>query len=270
MDFLIRLLHNLFMASDDIVFLHSASFPHCAERVDKHFEGYHSLQFMSSGKVDLYYDRQFHSLHGRCFWPAYPGPRIRFHPATNDSTWAHRYVAFTGPLVGRWSSEGLMPRSPQPAAPNVPWAKWFDDLLTLTHRPGRWEALAAINRLERIFIELARTRVSEDDKEPWIGPLLEQLESGKPFDAQAFASDAGMALSTMRRRFRQITGTPLHAHTLQSRIARARRLLSETDTPIKAVARQLGYQDIYFFSRQFHQQTGLPPAAFRRARQGKA
>jgi AraC-like DNA-binding protein len=269
MDFLIRLLHNLFMASDDIVFLHSAFFPQCAERVNKYFEGYHSLQFMSAGGVDLRYDRQLHSLRGRWFWPAYPGPRIQFYPAEGYSTWTHRYVAFAGPLVGRWSAEGLMPRAPQPAAPNVPWTRWFDDLLMLTHRPGRWETLTAVNRLERILIELARLRTTEAQTEPWIGPLLEQLEAPKPFDAEAFASDAGMALSTLRRRFRQITGTPLHAHVLQSRIARGRRLLSETDTPVKAIARQLGYRDVYFFSRQFHQQTGLPPAAFRRARQGR-
>jgi AraC-like DNA-binding protein len=237
--------------------------------VDKKFEGYHSLQFMASGRVDLFYDRQGHALRGRWFWPAYPGPHIRFFAAKGCSTWSHRYVAFTGPLVGRWASEGLMPRGPQPAGGRVPWARWFDDLLARTHRSGRWETLAAVNRLERILIELARARTPEADSEPWIGPLLARLESPEPFDAEAFAADSGMALSTLRRRFRQITGAPLHAHALQCRIARARRLLGETDMPIKAVARHLGYQDVYFFSRQFHQQTGLPPAAFRRARQGR-
>ncbi len=269
MDFLIDLLHNLIMPGDDLTFLHGGYYPRCAGRVDKHFEGYHTLQFMSAGAVALSYDRQSHCLRGRWFWPAYPGPHIRFHVAQGSTTWSHRYVAFTGPLAGRWAAQGLLPRGPQPAGSAVPWAKWFDDLLARIRRPGRWEILAAVNRLERILIELARARASEEAAEPWVGPLLERLETGRPFDAEAFAAGAGMALSTLRRRFRQITGAPLHTHALQCRIAAAQRLLSEGETPVKSVARQLGYRDVYFFSRQFRQQTGLPPAAFRRSRQGK-
>jgi AraC-like DNA-binding protein len=121
-------------------------------------------------------------------------------------------------------------------------------LRTLQHWPGR-----------------ARRRAGASS---WIGPLLAHLESPGPFNAEAFAAESGMALSTLRRRFRQITGTPLHARALQARIARARRLLGESEMPIKAIARQLGYQYVYFFSREFYQQTGHRPAAFRRARQG--
>jgi AraC-like DNA-binding protein len=269
MDFLISVLHNLIMAGDDLTFLHSAHFPRCAARLDKRFEGYHSLQFMASGEVDLFYDRQRHALRGRWFWPAYPGPRIRFFAAAGCSTWSHRYVAFAGPLVGRWASEGLMPRGPQPGEGRVPWAEWFDDLLNRTRRTGRWATLAAVNRLERILIELAQSRISDPVEEPWLEELLKKVDAGEIFDAEVFAADHGMALVTLRRRFREKTGIALHTYVIQSRMAGARRMLSEGDLPIKAVAQKLGYRDVYFFSRQFHQQTGLPPAAFRRARQEK-
>ena len=47
-----------------------------------------------------------------------------------------------------------------------------------------------------------------------------------------------------------------------------RRLLGETNDPIKHVAQQLGYRDVYFFSRQFRQFAGVPPAMYRKSRQG--
>jgi AraC-like DNA-binding protein len=77
-----------------------------------------------------------------------------------------------------------------------------------------------------------------------------------------------MATSTLRRRFRDAAGLPLHEYVLRQRIARARTLLGDTELPIKTVAAQLGYQDVYFFTRQFRLRTGITPAVYRRSRQG--
>jgi len=45
-------------------------------------------------------------------------------------------------------------------------------------------------------------------------------------------------------------------------------MLVHTDEPIKMIAARLGYNDVYFFSRQFRLITGVPPAIYRRSRQG--
>jgi AraC-like DNA-binding protein len=71
----------------------------------------------------------------------------------------------------------------------------------------------------------------------------------------------------MRRHFKAVTGIPLHGYILQRRLANARALLADTEIPIKAIAETLGYKDVYFFTRQFRQIVGVPPASFRRSRQ---
>jgi AraC-like DNA-binding protein len=43
-------------------------------------------------------------------------------------------------------------------------------------------------------------------------------------------------------------------------------MLAGTELPIKTIARQLGYSDVFFFSRQFTGHTGISPAAYRRNR----
>jgi iron complex transport system substrate-binding protein len=87
-------------------------------------------------------------------------------------------------------------------------------------------------------------------------------------DYDAIAAKLGMAESTLRRRFRDATGVPPHEFVLQARVNEARRLLGETNDPIKRIAQRLGYRDVYFFSRQFRQFAGVPPALYRKSRQG--
>jgi AraC-like DNA-binding protein len=251
----------------DLIFLHFGHTLQCSAVVDKCFDGYSTLQYMRRGGVELSYDRQAFLLEGEWFWPAYPGPLIWFHVAPGYPWWEHRYAAFRGPLLNRWVAEGLFPMRPQPAPRPRFYAKRFDELLRQLERPDRWGTLRAVNLLERLLIDLAEARAQPGEREPWLVQVMETLAAGQNTDYALLASEAGMALSTLRRRFRQAVGTSLHAYALQCKIARARGMLSETDRPMKAIAEELGYQDIYFFSRQFHQLTGVPPAAYRKSRQ---
>ncbi len=66
------------------------------------------------------------------------------------------------------------------------------------------------------------------------------------------------------RRFRTAVGlTPL-AYVRKQRVAAAARYLLFTDQPIEAIAERTGFCDRFYFSRVFTQETGRPPAAYRR------
>ncbi len=54
----------------------------------------------------------------------------------------------------------------------------------------------------------------------------------------------------------------IHMYVLQCRVARAKTLLIETDLPMKLIAQQLGYSDVYYFSRQFHELVGVTPTIY--------
>jgi AraC family transcriptional regulator of arabinose operon len=257
------------MRSADLTFLHANEDRACTSVVDKHFAGYYTLQFMQEGTLALSYDDRKHTLAGRWFWPAYPGPLIRFTRAAGCDAWHHRYAAFTGPLVTRWIADGLFPDGPQPAPQTLDAPAEFDALLAAIRSGGRWGTLRAINQLERILIALAEDRAPTASAEPWLEGVIEQLaQPAFDHDYAALADGAGMALSTLRRRFRKATGAALHHYALQCRIAEARRRLGESDDPIKRISDQLGYSDVFFFTKQFRKLTGLTPAAFRRSRQG--
>jgi AraC-like DNA-binding protein len=108
--------------------------------------------------------------------------------------------------------------------------------------------------------------------EPWLGKVIDALDraaaSAELRSTYAkIGEQVGLGASTLRRKFKLATGLSLHQYVLQARIQHARALLGETDMPIKLVAQRLGYSDLYFFTRQFRQHVGVPPAAYRRSRQ---
>jgi AraC-like DNA-binding protein len=258
----------------ELTFLYGESVPKCTHRIDKHFRGYYTLQYMSAGAVELSIDDRRHALSGRWFWSAYPGPRIAFRAAPPTKHWRHRYIAFRGPRVQRWAKDGMFPIAPQPAPRDFDFGERFDQLLDLaTRRSGEAFAfLRATHILEEFLIELADDRTASRSRPAWLKEAIGKLDLAARGDAaldhQTIAGELGMAEVTFRRKFRAATGAPPHEYVIQSRVAEARRLLGETDLPIKSIARRLGYNDVYFFSRQFKRFAGVPPALFRKSRQG--
>lgn len=257
----------------DLIFLHSDGMPQCRALVDKHFEDYWTLQYATEGAVELFYETERYELRMQedvCwFWPAYPGPRIRFHLARDASYWNHRYCAFTGPRVQHWKHAGLWLPGPQEAPRSAEHALVFDELIYHIHRPGEWARRRAVHLLEGILLELAEARSVSGSDEAWLSHTRRFFEQSRDFapDYEELAREMGLGLSTLRRKFKAATGLSLHEAHMQNRLESARRLLGETNLPLKAIAAQLGYRDVYFFSNQFKQLAGVTPAAYRKSRQ---
>lgn len=261
------------MVNVDLQFLHGLHTPKCDYRLDKIFHGYRTLQYLTQGSIELFYDETRYVIESPTFWPACDGPRIRFHPAQGHTWWEHRYIAFQGPLAERWAAAGLLPTVPEPAPRGLLHEPVFDEMLTLAKTMGRWSQLRAINLLESILLELAEHRTQRHDDDDLVNQVTQILSAmmnapGGQIDYAVIADELNMGLSTLRRRFSLAAGTSLHAWVLDEKISAAMQWLGETDWPIKTIAHKLGYRDVYFFSRQFGQKVGVPPAAYRRTRQG--
>lgn len=113
------------------------------------------------------------------------------------------------------------------------------------------------------FARLAQTRQVEDAViarcQQWVA---EHYDDDAPVAQMARLS--GLAERSFTRRFRQATGmAPLeYIHTM--RLEEAKHLLESGNTPVEAVANEVGYQDAGFFSRLFRRKVGITPAQYRR------
>lgn len=79
----------------------------------------------------------------------------------------------------------------------------------------------------------------------------------------ALATAVGVSQARLNALFRSKTGESVQGYAIKLRMAKARRLLIETNDRIMDVARAVGYRDPYYFSRHFSRITGVSPSQFR-------
>jgi AraC-like DNA-binding protein len=82
-------------------------------------------------------------------------------------------------------------------------------------------------------------------------------------DVQELAALVPLSSFHFIRLFHQSVGLTPRKYVIQSRVMRARDLLSTTDLPLTEIALATGFSDQSHFSRRFHELVGVPPRAFR-------
>jgi AraC-like DNA-binding protein len=252
----------------NLTFLASSQHQGYNLNLDKHLVGYYTIQYVCSGELEVAYDDRFFTLTDEApgwFFPAYPGPRLRFHPRAPGGTWRHRHLAFQGDRVEQWRAQGLWLTEPQLCPESVDGGTRLDTVMALSRATSRWSHEKAINQLEALLLDLAEARSSPAVESPWLARVLTQLGDDFTPDYEQLAHTLECSLATLRRRFKRETGQALHEYVIVQRIARARTLLLETDCPLREIAAQLGYDSEFFFARQFKQVALVTPGEYRRS-----
>jgi AraC-like DNA-binding protein len=136
-----------------------------------------------------------------------------------------------------------------------------------------WEAVSShhphANEIACLAIEelLARHEIDADAPTGDDGLVIQALQrieqsAGRVSPAH-LAEELGTGYAGLRRRFRSLRGESMAACCTRMRLQRAKSLLAETDLPVAAIAETCGYDDAFFFARQFRKHNGCSPTAFR-------
>lgn len=98
-----------------------------------------------------------------------------------------------------------------------------------------------------------------------IAAVIEHLQatSATHTSVGELAGVAGLSASHFAAEFRRATGSSVVEYQTRVRMGRARELLDTTDRTIASVAREVGYADPLYFSRQFRRIHGIAPSAYR-------
>ncbi|TBL74560.1 helix-turn-helix domain-containing protein [Paenibacillus thalictri] len=121
--------------------------------------------------------------------------------------------------------------------------------------------------LARRETEKARQRKNEkaDPLMRQAAAYIEQHLGMNDLSLQALALKLGVADSQLTRRFRAAYGMTPIRYATAVRLAKARRLLVDTEDTLDIIAEQCGYQNAFYFSRVFTQHMQTSPSAYRRA-----
>jgi AraC-like DNA-binding protein len=146
------------------------------------------------------------------------------------------------------------------------------DVIREAHRQGRFADLRARSALLLLLSEvLALTNVSGNQERAFTGRQRAILadyvcahlaQHPRPAELAALLR---LSNDYFTREFRRTYGMPPRAWLLRERMNAAARRLAESQSTISEIADELGYSDVFLFSRQFKNSFGHSPRAFRRA-----
>jgi AraC-like DNA-binding protein len=193
----------------------------------------------------------------------------RYRPV-NDIGWREYWVTFHGDIAERMQQRGFI----RPETPVVNTG--LDDAIIhsftsivdrLRSETVGFQQLIAADTVAIIAAVLAAERNRWADGRTCDlvrrakAAIEEQTESLPIIDS--LADSLGVSAGHLRRVFKQHTGLSPYQYHLELKISRAKLMLRESDMPIKHIATQLGFQNVYHFSKLFKKMTSAPPNRWR-------
>jgi AraC-like DNA-binding protein len=210
----------------------------------------------------------------------FPGVWHRYRPAPSTG-WTERWFAFNGGSLHRLLGAGalgpknaiLLPRDPDRLAEQM------DELLDQVRVPAKVQPAVLAFQSLRILSELVVQRaedvaVSSESshhaavrrEDPVVQRALEIIwtHSPCPMSVSDIARQLPVTRRTLDRRFMEVMGHSVLEEINACRLSRAKRLLTETDLPVKAVAHRAGFNSTERMRVVFVEREGISPTDYRK------
>jgi AraC-like DNA-binding protein len=218
---------------------------------------------------------------GAALFTVFPGVWHRFRPST-EIGWNERWLSFNGAMLEQLFGADLFTPSMAVTRPRDPerLAHQLDEMLERIHRrsvghPGllAFQALRIISDTVAQRVEDAidsgrvpRNSTSSYCDDPIVQRALEIIwtHGNCPISVSDIARQLPVTRRTLDRRFVEATGRSVLEEINACRLSRAKRLLSETDLPVKTVAHLAGFNSTERMRVLFIERQGASPTAYRK------
>ncbi len=123
----------------------------------------------------------------------------------------------------------------------------------------------AAQQLLLALIDASVVDVAEIGAEAAVRSTIEELHRHfrEPITVAELMRRAGVGRWQYGTLFRRLTGLSPLEYVNALRLEQARKLLSQTDDPLREIARGVGFRDEYYFSRRFTRFMGVSPKEYR-------
>ncbi len=226
------------------------------------------LYWIDSGEGVVYHHRRKFPLRpGRLFVIPAHTPSRYFSFGAMDLFWAH----FTAQVLGGldlFAFLGCDYQAPAPdhAAMRRAWDRMLETLRT-DSPAGALERDGLLRQMLSRFVagadagQLRRTRQLERFGE--VFAFIEARLAG-PISLGELAEVAHLQPTYFSNLFSRHMRMPPLRYVSRRRVERAQGLLWQSDAPLKEIARAVGFDDVFYFSRVFRKVAGVSPGRFRR------
>ncbi len=180
-------------------------------------------------------------------------------------TWLHGDGTW---LKDQLTASGLPINTPLPGV-DPARMEWYllaiHDELTLQPAPDAAIVRNLLDCWMRETVRAQRKDQSRTTPPPALMAVRHFLESDydQPATLKDLATMAGLSTPHFCAEFKRYFGTPAMEYRIRQRLQRAAYLLQDQNLRVQEVARQVGYEDLFHFSRLFKSCFGASPRAFR-------
>lgn len=178
------------------------------------------------------------------------------YTASQQDPWDYAWAAFTcAPELEELLTEEVISI---PAATRI-----FTQLANSGHDPAKEWTVCGL--LYQLFAMLAEVQNRPSADKGYLSRAVSYIETNYAQDLQVahIADTLGLNRSYFCRLFKRQMGISPQDYIVSYRLERAEKLLTSTKLSQKEIARQVGYPDVYAFSRMFKRRYGIAPGKFR-------
>lgn len=143
----------------------------------------------------------------------------------------------------------------------------FANLVQYSLESGPFSERLAANALEEVLLLIASSQAAEVKTiDPRIQEALDLISTQyhQPFTVASLASHVNLSPSRFAHLFKKQTGKSVMEMLINIRLRHAKKKLEHTSLPIAEIASEVGFNNPFYFTRQFAAFFGCPPATFRR------
>jgi AraC family transcriptional regulator of arabinose operon len=180
--------------------------------------------------------------------------------------WAHfqprlEWFGWWGPLVGE--GPGLARLRTQEARERA--RRTFLRLHADALGTGELSRELALNGLEEVLLLAVREGAGGRPVDPRVRKVLDLISSdlAAGHDVPGLARAVALSPSRLSHLFKEEVGDSVMGTVIRLRLSQAARLLEHTVDDIGAIAREVGFDSPYYFSRQFRRHFGTSPRQYR-------
>lgn len=193
------------------------------------------------------------------------------------SGWTQVYYVFAGAQFDLWRRHGLL----RPGRPvwrlgaAEYWEQRLAGVLKNEPRDGAGAPLRAFGRFLEVMTEMMaadKEAARETGRDAWLEKSLRLLghrgAEGWPSPHEV-AREVGLSYENFRKQFAQLSGESPGQYQKRRRLEWACAAIYQGEHTIKQIAGELGFCDVFHFSKAFKQVVGTTPSEYRRRVRGR-
>lgn len=234
---------------------------------------YYGIQFNYHGSLRLKIgNRKEFVATGSYAFLTYPGEVFEYGPV-DDMPRHHNFICACGPRIEQYLSGGLFEQNPdQPLVKIENGERFYRTMqdIMMQCRVNQIVSPRTVLQFEDLLLQVYESSREGGKPLPYQAQSLNDLikricsEPEKIWDFDSEARKFHVTETHFRRIFKQLTGLPPQQFLIQNRLHKAAALLVSTRESVSEIAYRTGWENVFYFSRQFRQKYHASPLQYRK------